>query len=101
MPMNNPNSIEFRGVVNIDLDGEVVCFCSQEEALRGKCICQKRDNCPEAIISIEIIQGSRLSERSVKQIIKTKDKIGKNVIRIKEGLSRLEQAVKKNNSFRL
>ena len=91
---------EFRGVVNINDRGEVVCFCSQEEALQGKCLCQKEKDCPEAIISVEVIPGTRPSEKEVKQILKTKENFTKEVTKIKEGLSRLEQAVKKTR-FRL
>ena len=92
--------MEFRGVVNINEKGEIVCFCSQKEALQGKCLCQERDNCPEAMICIEIIDGTRPSERGIKKIVKTKENIVKDVAKIKEGLSRLEQAVKKTK-FRL
>ncbi len=92
--------IEFRGVVNIDDRGNIICFCSQEEALQGKCICQKRHNCPEAIISVEVIPGSRPSERGAKQVSKAVSDAAKDVNKIKEGLSRLEKAVKKTR-FRL
>ncbi len=92
--------MEFRGVVNINDRGEIICFCSQEEALQGKCICQDRDDCPEAMICIEVIQGTRPSEKGVKKIVKAREDIGKEVIKIKEGLSRLEQAVKKTK-FRI
>lgn len=87
--------MEFRGVVNINDKGEVVCFCSQEEALQGKCICQVRDNCPEAIISIELIPGSRPSEKGVRRTSDVGKKLVKETTKIKEGLSRLEQAIKK------
>ncbi len=92
--------MEFRGVVNINDKGEVVCFCSQEEALQGKCLCQNKDDCPEAIISIEIISGTRPSEKGIKKVAKAKEGVAKEVIKIKEGLSRLEQAVKKTR-FRI
>ncbi len=92
--------MEFRGVVNINDRDEIVCFCSQEEALQGKCLCQERDDCPEAIISIEVIQGTRPSEKGIKKVVKAKEDIAKEVIKIKEGLSRLEQAVKKTK-FRI
>jgi len=92
--------MEFRGVVNIDENGEVICFCSEKEALQGKCLCKDRDDCPDAIISIEVIQGTRPSESGVKKVVKAKDNIVKEVIKIKEGLSRLEQAVKKTK-FRM
>jgi hypothetical protein len=92
--------MEFRGVVNINEKGEVVCFCSEKEALQGKCLCQTRDNCPDAIISIEVIPGTRPSEKGVKKVAKATKDITKEVVKIKEGLSRLEQAVKKTK-FRI
>ena len=88
--------VEFRGIVNINAKGEVVCFCTHAEALQGKCICQNRDNCPEAIISIEIIQGTRPSEKGLKDLIKAEKSVIKEVTKIKEGLSHLEKAVKKS-----
>lgn len=92
--------MEFRGIVNIDAKGEVVCFCTMEEALRGECACQLRDNCPEAMISIEVIPNSRPSDRGVKRVEHKNDQIVKSVEKIKEGLSRLEQAAKKTK-FRI
>ncbi len=92
--------IEFRGIVNINDKGEVICFCSHTEALQGKCLCRNKDNCPEAIISIEIIPGTRPSEQGVKQASKAKQTIAKEVTKIKEGLAHLEKAVRKTK-FRL
>ena len=92
--------MEFRGVVNINDKGEIVCFCSKQEALQGKCLCQNRYDCPEAIITIETIPDSRPSERGVKKAVKATEKVVKEVVKIKEGLSRLEQAVKKSK-FRM
>lgn len=92
--------VEFRGVVNINDKGEVVCFCYEEEALRGRCVCQKKYDCPNALISIEVIPETRPSERGVKRVEQAKEKVEKEVIKIKEGLSRLEAAIKKTG-FRL
>lgn len=92
--------VEFRGVVNINEKGEVVCFCSQTEALQGKCLCQQRDNCSEAVINIEVIPGTRPSDKGVRKVAKSTDNITKEVVKIKEGLTRLEKAVK-NSKFRL
>lgn len=92
--------IEFKGVVNLNKNDEVVCFCSQEEVLRGKCICKNRDDCPDAIINIELIPGSRPSEQTEKQTTNTVKKITKDVIKIKEGLVQFEKAVK-DIKFRL
>jgi hypothetical protein len=92
--------MEFRGVVNINEAGEIVCFCSRKEALQGKCLCRNRDDCPEAIINIEVIPNSRPSEVGIKKISKTNEKVRKEVIKIKEGLTRLEDAVKRTR-FRI
>jgi len=92
--------MEFRGVVNINDKGQVVCFCYQTEVLQGKCTCQDRDDCPEAVISIEVIPGTRPSERGVKKVVKAGKEVAKEVIKIKEGLSRLEKAVR-NTKFRI
>ncbi len=92
--------IEFKGVVNLNAKGEVVCFCSEQEVLRGKCLCKDRDDCPDAIICIEVIPGSRPSEQSVKKVEKTVQKITKETNKIKEGLAQLEKAIK-NTKFRL
>ena len=92
--------MEFRGVVNINEKDEIVCFCSHIEVLQGKCICKDRDNCPEAIISVEVIPGTRPSETGAKKIVKVSRDVVKEVEKIKEGLSRLEQAVKKTK-FRI
>lgn len=91
---------EFRGVVNINEQGEIVCFCSQEEAMRGQCLCQKKYDCPEAMISVEVLPGTRPSEQGIKQVVVGTERVAKEVTKIKEGLSRLEQAIKKTK-FRL
>ena len=92
--------MQFRGVVNIDSNGEVVCFCTKDEALRGQCSCQNKYNCPEAIISVDVISGTRPSEREVQKVTKVGKDLTKQVTRIKEGLSQLERALKKTK-FRL
>jgi len=91
---------EFRGVVNINEQGEIVCFCSQEEAMRGQCGCQNKYDCPEAMISVEVLPGTRPSEQGIKQVVVGTERVSKEVTKIKEGLSRLEQAIKKTK-FRL
>ena len=92
--------MEFRGVVNIDSRGDIICFCSQREVLQGKCICHKKDDCPEAVISVEVIEGTRPSEKNIDQVSKSISEITKSTVKIKEGLSKLEQSVKKTK-FRL
>ncbi len=88
--------MEFTGVVNINEHGDIVCFCSKDEVLRGKCLCQNRDDCPEAIITVEVLSGTRPSERGLRKIAKANESVVKQVAKIKEGLSKLEKAVKKS-----
>ncbi len=89
--------VEFRGVVNINEAGEVVCFCSKQEELRGGCHCRKKYNCPDAIISIEVIDGTRPSDAAVKNLDKVHLKAVKEVSKIKEGLANLEKSIKRTN----
>ena len=93
--------VEFRGVVNFNGSGEVVCFCSKAEVLRGNCTCQKRDDCPEAMISIEVIPGTRPSEQKLKEEIKKVDRaLTHDFSKIKESLARFEKTIK-GSKFRL
>jgi len=91
---------EFRGVVNINEKGEVVCFCSQEEYLRGACTCKFTDDCPDAVISIDVIPGTRPSEMGSQDAKRVTKKLAKETIKIKEGLAELEKAIK-GRKFRL
>jgi hypothetical protein len=84
----------------MDEKGEVVCFCSHKEVLQGKCSCQKRYDLPEAIISIEVIPGTRPSERATKETEKVGREVVKEVYKIKEGLSQLEKSIK-GSKFRV
>jgi len=92
--------MEFRGVVNINEAGEVVCFCSHKEVLQGKCTCQKKYDLPQAIISVEVIPGSRPSEREVKKVKKAGREIVEEVNKIKAGLTQFEKAIK-GSKFRV
>jgi len=92
--------MEFRGVVNFNNKGEVVCFCSQEEYLRGACTCKFTDDCPDAIISIDVIPGSRPSEMGPRKVKKTLEGVVKQTGKLKEGLAQLEKAIK-GKKFRL
>ena len=91
---------EFRGVVNLNSKGEVVCFCSEEEYLRGSCTCKFTYDCPDAIISIEVLEGTRPSEQGLKLAKKTVHTVVKETTKIKEGLAELEKALK-GRKFRL
>jgi len=92
--------MEFRGVVNFNDKGEVVCFCSQEEYLRGACTCKFTDDCPDAVISIDVIEGSRPSEMGTRKVKKTLEVVVKETGKLKEGLAQLEKAIK-GKKFRL
>lgn len=92
--------MEFRGVVNINEEGEVVCFCSHKEVLQGKCSCQKKYNLPESLISIEVLPGTRPSERGVKKLEDAGEKAIREVNKIKEGLTQLEKSIR-GTKFRL
>jgi hypothetical protein len=92
--------MEFRGVVNFNDKGEVVCFCSQEEYLRGSCTCKFTDDCPDAVISIDVIPGSRPSEMGIQKVKKTLKVVAKETTKLKEGLAQLEKAIK-GKKFRL
>ena len=89
---------KFHGIVRMDGAGEVVCFCSYDEYLRNGCGCREKFNCPEAMIEITVIPGTRPLDRSLKpfrEAEKSIQKISKNVSSIKKGLSRLERDMRK------
>jgi hypothetical protein len=87
--------VEFRGVVNFDNKGELVCFCSYQEVLQGKCACRQRDDCPEALITVEVIEGTRPSEQiGTEDVRKVSREMLKGVSKIKEGLAKFEKDVK-------
>jgi hypothetical protein len=92
--------MEFKGVVNINEAGEVVCFCSHKEVLQGKCACHKKYDLPQAIISVEVIPGSRPSEQAAKKADKAGRELVKDANKIKEGLTQLEKSVK-GSKFRV
>ena len=90
-------------IVNINSDGEVVCFCSYEEYLAGKCSCRNKYNCPEALISVEVIPGTRPSDQvttklkaSSTEMKKSLQGIESGAKKIKEGLTHLERSLSKN-----
>jgi len=100
-------SEKFHGIVNFNEAGEVVCFCSYEEYLRGKCVCRETKDCPEAMIEITVMPTSKPSEKGVREIKKVQKettkalkKVTAQTNRIKQGVTRLEKAIK-GSRFRI
>ena len=91
---------EFKGVVNFNTKGEVVCFCAEKEVLQGKCRCKVRYDCPEAIINIEVIPGSKPSERAVQDVEKSGKAVIQDFSKIKESLVKFEKSIK-GTKFRI
>ncbi len=92
---------KFHAIVRFDSNGEVICFCSYDEYLRGKCACRDNYNCPEAMIDITVFPNSRPSDQEVKKVERAGKEINKalkkateETNRIKQGVSRLEKAIK-------
>ena len=54
---------KFHGIVKFNAVGEVDCFCTYEEYLRKGCACREQFNCPEAMIEITVIPGTRPSDQ--------------------------------------
>jgi len=100
-------SEKFHGIVNFNAAGEVVCFCSYEEYLRGTCVCRETKDCPEAMIEITVMPNSKPSDKGIKEIKKAQKettkalkKVTAQTNRIKQGVTRLEKAIK-NSRFRI
>ena len=68
---------KFHGIVRFDSTGEIVCFCSYEEYLRKGCACRERFDCPEAMIEITVLPGTKPSDRSMESLKKAGRKIKK------------------------
>ena len=86
------------GIVRVDENGDTVCFCSYEDYLRGVCGCRERFDCPEAMVDITVIQGTRPSDQDLLPLKKAKrnmKKVSKSINSIKQGVSRLERDMKK------
>lgn len=100
--------ISFCGVVRVDSNGQLVCFCYEQDVKAGLCECQRKFDCPEAKIDISIIPGTRPSDlegadlaranRDIESAIKS---TVKSAEKIKEGLSQLEKSIKRNSKFRI
>ena len=92
---------KFHAIVNFNEAGEVVCFCSYDEYLRGKCACRETKDCPEAMIEITIMPSSTPAQKGVQEIKKAEKetsralkKAAAQTNRIKQGVTRLEKAIK-------
>ena len=99
---------KLHAIVNFDNNGEVVCFCSYEEYEAGRCACRNNYDCPEAMIEINVIPGTKPSEQVTSQIsAKSRElksnlrDIEKSASKIKEGLSNLEKSLKGRKDFRI
>lgn len=101
-------NVSFVGVVRLNEDGELLCFCYQKDVDAGLCDCQRRFDCPEARVEISIIPGTRPTEMEAAaddQAAKLLSKSVKDTIKsaesIKKGLAQLEKSIQKNSRFRL
>jgi len=91
-------SKKFHGIVRTDGNGNLVCFCSYEEYLRGVCGCREQFNCPEAMIEFTVLPGTKPSDQDLLPLKKAKrniKKVTKNINSIKQGVSRLERDMRK------
>jgi hypothetical protein len=100
--------ISFCGVVRLDSSGQLVCFCYEQDVKAGICECRRKFDCPEAKIDISIIPGTRPSETQGAEIVRVNRDVEnaikstvKSAEKIKEGLSQLEKAIKRNSKFRI
>ncbi len=90
---------KFHGIVRLDPGtGEIICFCSYDDYLRKRCECRERFNCPEAMIEITVIPGTRPSDQTLAPLKEAKrniQKVSKSMNSIKKGVSRLEREMKR------
>ena len=86
------------GIVRLNSDGKVVCFCPYDDYLRNRCVCRDKFDCPEAMIEVTVIPGTRPSDQDLEPLRKaerTIKKVTKNINSIKKGISRLERDMRK------
>lgn len=103
---NSPK--KFHGIVLIDKNDEIVCFCSYSDYLQGNCACREKYDCPEAFIEVTVIPGTRPSDK-IKQVVKNVKKASRDVLNntrrmnnsIKKGLAELEKSVRKAGRFKI
>ena len=91
-------SKQFHGIVKLNAAGEVVCFCSYDDYLRNACACREKYDCPEAMIEVTVLPGTRPSDQDLlplKEMERDIKKVSKNINSIKRGVSRLERDMRK------
>ena len=89
---------KFHGIVRLNSVYEVVCFCPYEDRLSKEGACRDKYDCPEAMIEITPIPGTRPSDyilEPLKKAQRTMKKVSKNINSIKRGVSRLERDMRK------
>lgn len=98
---------KLHAIVRFNVEGQLVCFCPYDNYLRGGCACRDEFDCPEALVEITVLPKSRPSEQHVNKIKTAEKKVTKNLKettanlnRIKQGVSRLEKAIK-GTKFRI
>ena len=64
-------------LVNLSVDGNLICFCPYEEYLQGLCECRERFDCPESIIEITVLPNSRPSDQEARKIRKATREVKK------------------------
>lgn len=92
--------IRLHGIVNFNEEGEVICFCSYEEYQAGRCACRNRQDCPEAMIEITVIPGTKPSEQAKVELEKTFKDVEHGAKTIKQGLYELEKTLRNRKGFR-
>jgi nucleoid-associated protein YgaU len=102
------NDVSFVGVVRLNEAGEMVCFCYQKDVQAGLCDCKERFDCPEALIEISVIAGTRPSEtvetamgQAEKALSKATQEAEKGAESIKKGLAQLEKSIRQNSRFKI
>jgi len=94
---------KFHGIVNLDDNGEVVCFCSYAEYEAGRCACRIGKDCPEAMIEISVIPGTKPSEQvtsASRELEKTIKDFEHGAKTIKQGLYELEKTLRGRKDFK-
>jgi hypothetical protein len=89
---------QFHGIVRLNVLGDVVCFCSYDDYLRNACACREKYDCPEAMIDVTVLPGTRPSEQALEPFKKAEreiKKVSKNINSIRKGVSRLERDMKR------
>jgi len=88
-------------IINVGSDGDIKCFCPYEEYLQGKCECRDKYDCPEAILEVKTILGTRPSEQTslkrnaADRELKTAErKIKRHTQKIKEATAKFEKSIK-------